>query len=431
MSPFIYLRFLMDIPRFLGIDRAHYGPFVSGSVASIPSLNAKILINRGACVPHDPLLFYDSGFKKTGKYSGLTDSECDLISYFDNSVEDLESICNLQLGLGTKSSLKSCSSSRISHKIWVLPGQESAGIDCNTVKFGLKCGHCGSKKVIYYHCDKPECPSCRDNYAFEHGSDLVDRLLGCNSAYLDAGVKLGWFKHWVLSPPQVDAVRLCETHEGYKLLRSSVTKLLKDSGVKGGSIIFHYYRIKKEVLTGLRGEGYGVGKGSNGSLWEGVLSDVLGLGSSYEYVYPSPHFHVLGVGHTVDNSAFKQYAKGWILSLVSAVKERLFVHRERHMLNIARYQLSHVSRLKINPDSSYNTLAVTYFGLFSYNKVIVDEIFLVTEVLSCESCSGPMHLCGYVDDPRLYGHELGIDWDNDLGEYLQKRRIKKYKLRSI
>lgn len=423
-----YLRFLIPCPSFLGIDRVSYGPFVSGDLAYVPGLNARALLKRKVAVPHNSEFLTDKGFAKRSHEVGLSSHDINFAKHFSNDEQsNSDFVSNLQLPLDKKLVLD-CAT--MPHKIWTLPGQSTAYESCNSVVYGLKCGSCGGKKVVYKHCDRPECPLCRNTYAYEHARDMTDRLIGCNNAYLDNGVKLGWFKHFMVSPPQEDAIKLCSTHDGFKKLRASVNKLLLASNVKGGAIVFHYYRIIPEMKERLRYVGYGTGKDSNGSLWEGILLNVLSLGSSFDYVYAAPHFHILGVGTSIPTKQFKKLYPGWILHNISTISHRLFVQRERHMLNIAKYQLHHASRFKISPDARYGTLAVTYFGLFGNSKVKVDEVYTVVDSVPCESCTGVMHLCGYSHDAYLHGDSIEIiDWDNDLGEFLQKRRIKKYVLK--
>lgn len=42
------VRFLSDIPAFVGVDMKTYGPFKKGDVASLPTENVRILVDRGA-----------------------------------------------------------------------------------------------------------------------------------------------------------------------------------------------------------------------------------------------------------------------------------------------------------------------------------------------------------------------------------------------
>jgi DNA replication initiation complex subunit (GINS family) len=40
--------FLQPLPRFVGIDMGHYGPYSQGDIATVPEENAKLLVEKGA-----------------------------------------------------------------------------------------------------------------------------------------------------------------------------------------------------------------------------------------------------------------------------------------------------------------------------------------------------------------------------------------------
>jgi hypothetical protein len=45
----IPIRFLIDVPSFIGIDRRQYGSFKAGDIARIPGINAcALILKRGA-----------------------------------------------------------------------------------------------------------------------------------------------------------------------------------------------------------------------------------------------------------------------------------------------------------------------------------------------------------------------------------------------
>ena len=46
----IFVRFLKDVPTIMGIDMKTYGPFRKEDVASLPVVNAKVLISREAAI---------------------------------------------------------------------------------------------------------------------------------------------------------------------------------------------------------------------------------------------------------------------------------------------------------------------------------------------------------------------------------------------
>jgi hypothetical protein len=315
---------------------------------------------------------------------------------------------------------------------WSLPGQSDLPTNpdyCGTVRTGAKCPECNTRVIITNNCDKPECPVCHSKYAQSHGSDVSDFLDGSNRAYYNAGVKLGYLKHYTISPPQDWAIEQAKTYKGFKKVRDKAKKHLQALGLVGGSIVFHYYRLLPQISDLIKKQGYGTGKVSKGSLWQGALDDCLGLGSVYSYVYPSPHFHVIAVGRNSDTNVY--YAKtGWLLKLINSINERSLSRRYRHLKNVATYQLNHASRLVQN--GKYKTHAVSYFGCFSSHYVGVEQEFLQQEAYPCPVCDKDyLHRCAMSTDPDYIDTENGILWHIDCGIYFMTVKYRIYALKPV
>jgi len=436
MSRLVCVRFTVSIPSFAGYDGVSYGPYRSGSVADIPALNSKALLRRGACYLHNRDLFYDSGYKKSSNDIGLSDLTSNWISHSKNKAkfDDNSGLCILHLGLSTKSQADSCitlSNADITSNefVWNLPGQKTAYNTCGTVKFGVKCSSdgCNHRQIIRHQCDRPECPICHPFYAARKGHDIAERLDGCNQAYLSSGIKLGYFKHFTFSPPLDYALDCCKSHDGYKQLRKSAINVIKNSGVRGGSMVFHYWRLRDNLVQDLNNAGYGLGfadPANNGSLWDGALSDALGLGSVAFYVVPGPHWHVVGVGHT-DNSDVVYHKTGWVYKKIRTIKCKP-VDTVKALSKVAIYALAHASRLEIL--GTYVSHPVTYFGVFAYNKVKISNSELYIEKVRCPKCDNDLLICGFVDNPALEGTSHSIDWDLVHDVYSQAVRRRWYEL---
>jgi len=76
-------------------------------------------------------------------------------------------------------------------------------------------------------------------------------------------------RHFTFSPPQEAAIELVKTKSGFKRLKSKAIKLIKSSGIVGGVIIFHPFRVNKK-----------------------------------KQLYISPHFHVIGYGYIEETKIF-------------------------------------------------------------------------------------------------------------------------------
>lgn len=320
---------------------------------------------------------------------------------------------------------------------WGLPGQSPLPTDpsnCGYVHTGAVCPVCESRHIYRNSCDKPDCPVCHKSYASKHGGDTAEYLDGCNRAYYNAGVKLGYFKHYTISPPQEWAIERCKTFNGFKYLKNKAIEHLKTLGVVGGSIVFHFYRIIPELTPLLNNAGYGNGKVSYGSLWEGVLNDCLNLGSPYKYVKPAPHFHIIGVGYNKDTQAYYDLT-GWLLKHISTLSERNISRRYQHLRNIATYQLHHATRYLEN--FKFKNHAVTYFGCFSSKYVEVTDKWTVLERVPCPVCNkfgqhenAYLWRCSKSLDPSLSGTEKSIMWDVLEEELYVPHSYRFYQLRT-
>lgn len=74
--------------------------------------------------------------------------------------------------------------------------------------------------------------------------------------------------HYVVSPPQLDALRSIETVEGYRALRTRAYSVARRAGISGGLMVFHAVRLGAERFN--EGKDLGCREG--------------------------PHFHILGDG---------------------------------------------------------------------------------------------------------------------------------------
>lgn len=395
--------FLQDIPEFMGVDGLNYGPFKEGDIVDIPELNSQGLVKKSVAktIP-----------KISANPAQVLSGQSSTDSFFVN-----------------------VSNSKPDN--WGLPGQapiETDPSNCGYVHSAAKCPECDTRVVFRNSCDKPECPTCHKSYASKHGGDVAEYLDGCNRAYYNAGVRLGYFKHYTLSPPQEWAVERCRTLSGYNYLKRLAIDHAKKLGVVGGSIVFHYYRIIPELIPLLNNAGYGNGRVSYGSLWDGVLSDVLGLGSCYKYVKPAPHFHITGVGYNKDTKAYYDLT-GWMLKQISTLNEKNTNRRYLHLRNIATYQLHHATRYL--EDFKFRNHAVTYFGAFASKYVHVTDKWSVLEKVPCPACNkfdqhGNAYLwrCSMSLDPALSGREEGIMWDVLEEELKQPYTYRFFELRS-
>lgn len=253
---------------------------------------------------------------------------------------------------------------------WALPGQGDPYIDCGSWRSkgclnveghnqALIDGHDAVGKVFVRRyrrsCLRAECPTCYEGWAGREAGRIEHRL--------DGAGKLLRVIHVVVSPPILDICMLT-----YEKLRRKCYSVLKKSGVRGGSVIFHPFRENESSKT-----------------W-----------------YFSPHFHVLGYGWV--RKTKEGYAQhGWIVKNVGLRKT---------VSGTALYQLSHAGIHK-----RFHT--VTWFGALAYNKLWVPPREVEKEICPiCGSILRDLWYFGPMDLPQ----EEGDFWlDPDGWEYKPRR----------
>jgi len=193
-------------------------------------------------------------------------------------------------------------------------------------------------KSVYHSCDKPTCPKCyKYGWAVRQATRMEKRLK-------KASTRFGLVEHIVASVP----------HKEYGLslegLRKRATKIMRNRGIIGGSMIFHGFRYRNRY--GARKTGLPVG-------W-----------------YWNPYFHVLGFvggegygkcrhckgGDCYACKGFEGITRlenkkdGWIVKVLE---------KRKTVGGTAWYQLNH-SSVKRGKKKSH---AATWFGVCSYRKL--------------------------------------------------------------
>lgn len=185
-------------------------------------------------------------------------------------------------------------------------------------------------------CFRAECPVCYESWAGKEAGKIAWRL--------QYAKQRGRPIHLMVSPPVEVWIR-----STYESLRLSAYRIAKKNGFRGGSCIFHPYRMNK--LT--------------------------------ERWYFSPHFHMLGFGWI--HGTKEGHAKhGWVVKNIG-IRETVS--------GTALYQLSHAGI-----HGRYHT--VTWFGKLAYNnmeKVPPEE----AEEEVCPICGEPLKPLWYLGKRKI------------------------------
>jgi len=182
-------------------------------------------------------------------------------------------------------------------------------------------------------CGKPTCPKCWSTWAKREAHRQSAVLLayqnrnGGQLTLFDGFSETGYTpRHDVLSPPlSVVRTLIAKT---YRILekngepvsrfdyyfvdffRAEIKKMLELSGLSGASCVIHPYRIRDEYKDRISAE-VRAGRAKDRYDWIRKHPDW------YNYVYFSPHVHLVAFGYNIDD--FCEKSEGWILTTIREV----------------------------------------------------------------------------------------------------------------
>jgi hypothetical protein len=169
-------------------------------------------------------------------------------------------------------------------------------------------------------------------------------------------------------------------------LRERCIKLVKKNGLKGGILIFHPFR-KKHM--------------------DGSECDEYQCPYLHKWV-EGPHFHVLGYGKLIESDRFYSDS-GWVYKNMGY---------RRSISWTVKYLLTHCGLGYYDEDRRFHT--VTWFGLISYNKVVIEREKIEYKKVPCPECEKPLHeYLGYSGEGEIKLEQL-----TDNGVFEERVRIK-------
>lgn len=311
-----------------------------------------------------------------------------------------------QQGLILLSTQVSCSDTDIVFPL--IPGVGPVtSAQCGTVRGAHRCSNpdCGHAELKYYQCHNYECPVCYRSAAHQAGLRIEDRLQGVTSELRRYGVHTGRPVHVVMSPPPG---QMHVTDDMPAVRRGQVYKYCQEIGMIGGVVVFHPYRIIPEIKQELR---YYNEKDNPETFWKLVHQDILKLGSWKDYVYWSPHFHIIGYFPDIkEKSDDFESRTGWIYKNLKATDS---------ICRSVSYLLTHHA---YRPGAT----GYTYFGHYAYNRAKPVSSQHVLELVHCERCGSVMHKWTNFDISS--NGSVCFNHAEDLGEVLVSRKMTKYRL---
>jgi len=239
---------------------------------------------------------------------------------------------------------------------WSLLGQEEPQRTCGLVIGWVGCPeHPQFFRPLIQTCSKPSCSNeaCVSRWALKATKRATERLWQGIKLYQKIGQRTT-LKHIVVSPPKTD-YHLMHTKDGFAKLKNKVITQLKKAGCGGGSIVFHHSRHGQNI---------------------------------------SPHFHIIGSGY-IHNTKEIQTQSGYVV--FNAGKRTT----ELEVLATLKYQLSHCSLSKQEGKEQRTTHVISYFGQFSYTKVLCSKVEKILMPVICGHCGGAIKRHNFEDKPSV------------------------------
>lgn len=250
----------------------------------------------------------------------------------------------------------------------VTPGYGESFPICGSVRFTVTCPENPehSKQTRKYSCHKSSCPVCCNTWASRLSKDAQSRIDGSRVAY-DRPYKA---RHISLSPdfvPYQDA-----TKESLQWLYNEGNRLTKLLGITGCAVISHPYRIKSEMesLVSL------LAKREKINRYQWALKQE----HPGDYLYFSPHLHLIAYGKFMDSDAFHELT-GWIYR--NHDDNDKAGRQENELRKTLYYLLTHAW-------TKDNTVVLRYWGDLSnkrLQKILIDERI---EPILCPVCETHM-----------------------------------------
>lgn len=283
---------------------------------------------------------------------------------------------------------------------WYLTGTLDSHARCGEFVRALGCEDFGKddnkhdRVIETYSCHRPGCPICYESWAFREAEKATERLLEGQQLYHNTR-KNFTLKHTVFSPPVSEHAKIKRLIEQghYNVLKRLVLDLMKKAGVIGGCVTPHFWRQvgEKEELP----DNVTIPAGLKDGDW-----------------YFSPHFHGITAGFLIPSDKFFNET-GWVYKNLG---------KRKSIKNTVFYFLTHCA----NHEKHH---AVSWFGIYSYNKLVTDFIEIAEVNVPCSACGKALH--EYALDYDFDKVDTLIpDWNQDKGIHYRKIKIRHFKIRS-
>lgn len=237
-----------------------------------------------------------------------------------------------------------------------LPGEGEEGPNCGVWKPAEFCDSCAEVAYAPNHCGRRSCPNCDSVWTKERAVGITKRLSAARHVET-AGIDRRTV-HAVMSPPEGEIRTLQQVYDGYR----EAYRLAEQKGVRGGTAIFHGYRVKAEVQEQYRAADPDMG------IWRWLLDERAESWRSLTYW--SPHYHIIGLCREFEADD-PDAQDGWVARRVRALNPHEGLRdREAYddLVGAVRYLMSHAT---FETDTSRD--CVRWFGSLATANFQPDE----------------------------------------------------------
>ena len=306
--------------------------------------------------------------------------------------------------------------------------------NCGEESAIYRCKKCGETYPVNHHCDRLECPVCHSTAAARIGKRGSATLRSVNEAlieylspesahdaygrklpnasilaeYYPEAVKLanvarsGGLRQTILSPPRElwQKWEECSNIQMTRAFTSHVSKHLPKN--IGGLYIYHPHRIKPEIRKKIDHEMDSV---TSKGYWDAIHNNILNLPSKEDYVYFSPHYHIIHWGTMPNASGYHTKTKGWVYKITNHGKPiplKIVIKDGQPLEDQLRAKITYLASHAglFHTETGRTCDVVHYFGIASprsrqlckteEGKKIVKRIY--QSYIDCDKCGPGNHL---------------------------------------
>ena len=294
-----------------------------------------------------------------------------------------------------------------SHGIIFGSASKKTNSECGKIRSVVVCSVNREHKPENRHicCKEPTCPVCYPKFSHRLAHGIIERVTGYQTVY--PGDPMYHLVMW----GKKDAL-----FTSMKEAFNAFSKMFLKIGGKAAAVIYHPYRIKKELLPRLREYRDKNPELQKVGFWTFAHDDVLGIGSLSEYVIPGPHFHAIATGY-LQNSRLFHRKTGW-----GYKKKNESELTDSYLISLAHYLATHTAW-------EWGKHSVRYIGDMSYSKLGRTKEGVRRELVKCRVCGSLVQERAWSNEMELIGDCIQTEIEEKILLWQYWKRVKKSRVK--